>query len=215
MKLYLTPGACSLASHIALHEGDVAFDAVKVDLKAKRTDDGREYLDVNPKGYVPALEFDDGEVLTENIAILSWISDRADLAGPAGELARHRLLETLAFISTELHKKFAPFFDPSATQMEKDRAAQVIGRRLRFLAAQMNDDYLYGPDLSVADAYLFVMLTWAKKFGLTIPEPLELFFNRMADRPAVRMALEHEWLEDETAGASRSHATFEPRTNGH
>src|SRR5437868_6598020 len=109
MKLYLTPGACSLADHIALHEAGLDFDRVKVDLEAKRTEDGRDYSQINPKGYVPALEFDDGEVLTENIAVLSFIADRAPQLTPEVRLGHWRLLEMLAFISTEIHKSFKPF----------------------------------------------------------------------------------------------------------
>src|SRR5579864_1069587 len=108
MKLYLSPGACSLADHIALHEAGLDFDRIKVDLKAKRTEDGRDYSQINPKGYVPALEFDDGEVLTENIAILSVAADKAPALTPAGQFGRFRLLEMLAFISTEIHKAFKP-----------------------------------------------------------------------------------------------------------
>ena len=104
MKLYLTSGACSLADHIALHEAGMTFEAVKVDLKTKRTEDGRDFNQINPKGYVPALELENGEVLTENVAIMTLVNDRARLAGPEGDLGRYRLIEMLTFISTEIHK---------------------------------------------------------------------------------------------------------------
>ena len=199
MKLYLAPGACSLADHIALHEADIAFDRVTVDLKARRTEDGRDYAQINPKGYVPALEFDDGEVLTENIAILSWIADQAPKLSPAGALGRFRLLEALAYISTEIHKGFKPFFRPGATDAEKADASQAIGKRLAFLADGLSRDYLFGGQVSVADIYLFVMLTWAKKNAIPLPTPLPAFFARMMARPAVQLALKHEGLEQKAA----------------
>ena len=195
MKLYLAPGACSLADHIALHEAGIEFDRVTVDLKAKKTESGEDFTRINPKGYVPALEFDDGQVLTENIAILSWIADRSDLGGPGGDLSRVRLLETLAFISTEIHKQFKPFFS-GGTDEAKAGARQTIEKRLGFLADGLKGDYLFGDKVSVADAYLFVMLLWAAKNGLSIPNPLEAFAERMKQRPAVRLALEHEGLTE-------------------
>ena len=199
MKLYLTPGACSLADHIALHEADIDFDRVTVDLKAKQTEDGRDYAQINPKGYVPALELDDGQVLTENIAILSWVSDRSPTLAPTGEMARIRLLEMLAYISTEIHKAFKPFFRPGATDAEKADAAQTIGKRLAFLADGLSRDYLFGGQVSVADIYLFVMLTWAKKNAIPLPPPLPAFFARMMARPAVQLALKHEGQEQQAA----------------
>lgn len=194
MKLYYSPGACSLADHIALHEAGIAFQRVKVDLKAKTTEDGGDYRRINPKGYVPALEFDDGEVLTENVAILSWIADRSELGGPNGDLSQARLLEALAFISTELHKQFKPFFSPDADDKAKAAARAMIEKRLGYLAERWRGDYLFGEQVSVADCYLFVMLMWAGKNGLSIPAPLQVFFERMGQRPAVRQALEHEGL---------------------
>jgi glutathione S-transferase len=195
MKLYFAPGACSLADHIALHEAGLEFDRVKVDLKAKRTEDGRDYARINPKGYVPALEFDDGEVLTENIAILSVVADKAPNLAPSGPLSRFRLLEMLAFISTEIHKGFKPFFKPDATAAEKAAAADQLGKRFGYIAGQMKGDYLFGK-VTVADAYLFVMCLWAQKNGLTLPDPLPAFVTRMKARPAVRLALEHEGLAE-------------------
>lgn len=193
MKLYFSPGACSLAGHIALHEAGLKFDRVKVDLKTHRTEDGGDFTKVNPKGYVPALELDDGSILTENIAILSWIADQAPDLAPTGPMGRYRLLEMLAFISTEIHKAFKPFFKPGASDAEKAEAGEQIGKRLRLLADGLKDDYLLG-GMSVVDAYLFVMLTWADKNGLTLPAGLEAYAARMRARPAVRLALEHEGL---------------------
>jgi glutathione S-transferase len=195
MKLYLAPGACSLADHIALHEAGLEFDRVKVDLKTGLTEDGRDYARINPKGYVPALEFDDGDVLTENIAILSVIADKAPDLLPTGPLGRFRLLEMLAFISTEIHKAFKPFFKPDATAAEKAAAADQLAKRFAYVAGQMKGDYLFGK-FTVADPYLFVMCLWAQKNGVALPDPLPAFVTRMKARPAVRLALEHEGLTE-------------------
>jgi glutathione S-transferase len=199
MKLYLAPGACSLADHIALHEADIDFDRVTVDLKAGRTDDGRDYGQINPKGYVPTLEMDDGQLLTENIAILSWVADRAPKLGLAGAMGRFRLLEALAYISTEIHKGFRPFFKTGASEADKAEAGRAIGKRLAFLADRLTSDYLFGGQVSVADIYLFVMLTWAKNNAIPLPAPLPAFFARMMARPAVQLALKHEGLEQKAA----------------
>lgn len=194
MKLYYSPGACSLADHIALHEAGLKFDRVKVDLKTKRTEDGRDFSAINPKGYVPALELEDGQVLTENIAILSWISDQAPALALKVPLGRYRLLEMLAFISTEIHKSFKPYFKPDASDAEKAAAGQQIGNRLSQLADRMASDFVLGDSMTVADAYLFVMLMWAAKNGVSIPASLTAYSERLKARPAVRLSLEHEGL---------------------
>jgi len=194
MKLYLTPGACSLADHIALHEAGLAFDRVKVDLRTKRTEDGGDFTEVNPKGYVPALVLDDGQLLTENVAILSWVAERAPELAPGGEMGRIRLIEMLAFIATELHTSFARHFFPT-TDAEKQVAEDIIRRRLGFIAARLEGDYLFGSEFSVADAYLYVMLRWAGMKSLNLPEPLPALFDRVHARPAVRLALQHEGLD--------------------
>ena len=193
MKLYLTPGACSLAEHIALHEAGLAFDHVRVDLRTKRTEDGGDFNEVNPKGYVPALVLDDGQSLTENVAILAWIADRAPELAPEGELGRIRLIETLAFIATELHKTFVRSLFPTSDE-DRKVAQEMIGRRLGFLAERLAGDYLFGDEVSAADAYLYVMLRWAGMQGLEVPEPLAAFAQRMEARPAVRQALQDEGL---------------------
>ena len=194
MKLYYSPGACSLADHIALHEAGLTFDVVKVDLQAKLTEDGQDFTAINPKGYVPVLVLDDGETITENVAVLDYIAQAAPALVPQVKLARTRLLEMLAYISTELHKSFKPFFSPDATEAEKAKASAMIGKRLSFLAERMAGDYLFGDAPTVADAYLFVMLTWATKNGIALPAPLDAYAARMKERPAVRAALEHEGL---------------------
>lgn len=194
MKLYYSPGACSLADHIALAEAGIPVDLVKVDLKAKRLEDGGDYAAINPKGYVPALQFDDGRVLTENIAILFWIAERdAKLAGPDDPDGYARLLEALAYISTEVHKGFKPLFS-GAAEPDKQAARQQIAKRLGFLAERLKDDYLLGERFSVADAYLFVMLRWSSDMGVDIPAPLQTYMRRLQDRPAVARALSEEGL---------------------
>ena len=193
MKLYLAPGACSLADHIALHEAGLEFDRVKVDLRIKRTEDGRDFTEINPKGYVPALVLDDGQLLTENVGILYWVAERAPKLAPGGDLGRIRLIEMLAYLATELHKPFVRHFFPTS-DAEKKVAAETIGRRLGFVSERLQDDYLFGREASVADAYLYVMLRWARMSGLSVPEPLPAFYDRMEARPAVRLALQHEGL---------------------
>ncbi len=193
MKLYFSPGACSLADHIALHEAALTFDHEKVDLKAHRTESGEDYYAINPKGYVPALRLDSGEVLSENIAILDWITHQAPGLKPAGPMGHTDHLEALAFVSTEIHKSFKPFFAGGSDE-DKAKAAAVIGKRLTYLADTMAGDYLFGADLSAADCYLFVMLLWSDKFGVTAPERLLAFKERMLGRDAVRKAMTHEGL---------------------
>jgi glutathione S-transferase len=146
---------------------------------------------------------------------MTFISDHARMAGPDGDLGRYRLIEMLTFISTEIHKQFKPYFDPSADQAQKDKAAETIDKRLRYLAGRMTDDYLFGDEFSVADGYLFTMLTWAKGNQLAIPERLEHFFKRMLDRPAVALALHHEGLDGKFDTSRReSDDPFEARTAG-
>jgi glutathione S-transferase len=193
MKLYLAPGACSLADHIALHEAGLTFDRIRVDLRAKRTEDGRNFNEINPKGYVPALMLDDGQLLTENVAILCWVAERAPKLAPSGDLGRIRLIEMLAFIATELHKPFVRAFFPTG-DAEKEAARGTIDRRFRFIADRLAGDYLFGRECSVADAYLYVMLRWACMTELNASEPLPTFAGRMEGRPAVRLALQHEGL---------------------
>jgi glutathione S-transferase len=193
MKLYLAPGACSLADHIALREAGIDFEPVKVDLRTKRTENGEDFNAINPKGYVPALVFDDGQLLTENAAILSWIANRAPELAPEGEMGRIRLIETLSFLSSELHKPFGRLFFP-VDDADKQAATKAINRRLAFLANRLQGDYLFGGQFSAADAYLFVMLQWAQNMGIEAPEPLAAFRERVKARPAVQEALREEGL---------------------
>jgi glutathione S-transferase len=193
MKLYLTPAACSLADHIALREAGLGFDAVRVDLETRRTERGEDFTEVNPKGYVPALVLDDGQVLTENAAILSWVAERAPGLAPGGELGRARLVEALAFIGSEVHKPFVRLMFPTG-DAERDAAREIIGQRLAHVADRMRGDFLFGDAFTVADAYLYVMLRWAKMLGVDAPDPLPAFAARVEARPAVQAALRHEGL---------------------
>jgi len=193
MKFYYAPGACSLADHIALHEAGLSFDHEKVDLKTKRTEGGVDFSTINPKGYVPALTLDSGETLSENIAILDWIALQDSKLAPSGPMGHTHLLEALAFISTEIHKSFKPFF-AGAGDNDKAKAGEMIGKRMGYLADTMRGDYLFGSTVSVADFYLFVMLLWAKKFGVEPPAPLVAYRERMMTLPSVQKAMKHEGL---------------------
>lgn len=191
MKLYYAPGACSLADHIALLEAGLDFELERVDLKRKTTASGADFTAINAKGYVPALVLDDGEMLTENIAVLDWIATRHPALGLEGPLGRTRLLEALAYISTEIHKDFKPFFAGAGTE-EKLRAQAQIIRRLQWLVERMRKPYLFGSEPTVADFYLFVTLRWAAKFGIVVPEPLAGLREHMLTRPNVQAAIEFE-----------------------
>jgi glutathione S-transferase len=193
MKLYYSPGACSLAGHIALHEAGLAFEHERVNLKTKETEHGADFKALNPKGYVPALQLEGGEVVTENIAVLDFIADRSQLLRPAGPFGRTRQLELLAFISTELHKSFKPFFAGGSDE-EKAKAKAAIEGRFALLAESLQTDYLTGDAVGVADFYLFVMMLWAGKMGVDIPAPLAALRDRLMDRESVRTALKHEGL---------------------
>lgn len=190
MKLYFTPGACSLADHIALLEVGAQFEAEAVDLRTKKTASGADYLAINPKGYVPTLLLEDGGILTENVAMLDWIAEQYPQLRRASPMARTRQLEMLVFISTEIHRAYKPMWH--GTEAEKESARASIPRLYDFTASQMQGDYLFGDEPSVADFYLFVTLRWAAKAGVSVPEPLLRLQWRMEQRPAVRTALARE-----------------------
>jgi glutathione S-transferase len=185
MKLYFSPGACSLADHIALLEVGAKFETEAVDIRTKRTASGEDFHTINPNGYVPALVLDDCEVLTENIALLDWISEQYPQLRRNGSLSRTRQLEMLAFISTEIHIAFKPLWH-GAGEADKQRAREKVASLLAFTAGRMQGDYLFGPELSAADCYLFVMLRWAGKFDIAMPDPLVRLQRRMEQRPAVQ-----------------------------
>jgi glutathione S-transferase len=193
MKLYYSPLDCSLAAHIALLEAGATFERESVDLKTKRTASGADFNDVTPKGYVPALVLDDGEVLTENIAILDWLATKYPTLGVSGELGRTRLLEALAFISTEVHRAFKPMWH-TGNDIQKAQAKETISRLLDNLAESRDGDFLFGATPSVADFYLFVMLLWAERFEVRTPEAFVALRRRMVSRPAAQAALREEGL---------------------
>jgi glutathione S-transferase len=191
MKLYYSPGACSLASHIALLESGLDFELERVDLKSKLTESGADFTAINTKGYVPALVLDSHDVVTENIAVLDWIASQAPKLGLDGPLGRTRLLQALAYVSTEIHKSFKPFFT-GASEEDKAKGGQYINKRLRWLADRKVGRFLFGNEPSVADFYLFVTLRWASKFNIAIPEGLVALQMRMMERPRVQSAIEFE-----------------------
>jgi glutathione S-transferase len=168
------------------------FDLEKVELQTHKLGDGRSYCEINPKGYVPALQFDDGEVLTENVAILTAIADRYPALIPPGQFGRYRLLEMLAYLST--HKSFHPLFSPAASDAEKEEAKAEIGKKLEFITSMLKGPYLFGEKATGADAYLFTMLLWAGKQKIALSEPLRLLVQHMRSRPTVKAALRQEGL---------------------
>ena len=200
MKLYYSPGACSLSPHIALLEAGLPYDLVKVDLKAKKLENGDDYLKVNPKGQVPALGLDNGELVTEGPVIVQMIADKASAKNlaPARDTAeRYKLQEWLNFITTEVHKNFSPMFSPvladDAKAFFKDR---VMGK-FKYIDSQLaGRDYLMGKQFTVADGYLFTMLSWADrmKFDLAAMPNLVAYKARVGARPMVQQALTKEGL---------------------
>lgn len=196
MKLYNASGSCSSASHIALIEAGLEFEVVELDLRTDRKlPDGRHLDDVNPKGYVPALELDDGSVLTENIAILQYIADLnpdARLAPPSGTRARTRLQEWLGYINSEVHKTFSPFFALELPPEVRDYFSQRLDTRLGYIDAQLEGrDYLMGDTFSVADAYLFVVVGWGPMVGYSISghPTMAAWHARIGERDSVKTAL--------------------------
>jgi glutathione S-transferase len=199
MKLYIAPGSCSLGPHIAMREAGLSFDVEKVDLRAKKTADGGDYRAVNPKGAVPALRLDDGQVLTEGSAIYQYIADQKPekhLAPPAGKMERYRLQEWLNYIASEIHKGlsvlFRPGLSPENQQMFKDR----VGMQFDFLSKNLEArNYLMGDTYTVADSYLYAIVSqWPPKFGMDVAKwpVLKAYLDRIAARPAVQATLKAE-----------------------
>jgi glutathione S-transferase len=191
MKLYYAPGACSLATHIALLEAGIEFDLERVDLKRKVTETGADFTSINSKGYVPALVLDGGELITENLAVLDWITVQFPDLGLERALGRTRMLESLAYLATEIHKGFKPFWHAANTEAKADAEIQLINR-LQWLGERMEGRCLFGDQPTVADYYLFVMLRWTVKFGIAIPEALSAFQTRILARPNVQAAIDFE-----------------------
>ena len=206
MKLYYSPGACSQAPHILLHEIGLEHDAERVDLKTKTLENGSDYLKINPKGAVPALELVSGEVLTENAVILQYLGDRTawpEVLPPLGNFRRYRVLELLNFITTELHKRFSFLFNREATDEFKTFVKGDLGKKLSWIDQRLGDGpFLMGDELTLPDCYLFVMTRWADKMlGLDQWPNLRCFHERMMQRDSVRHVLRLEGLlEAEPAG---------------
>ena len=201
MKLYYFPGACSMAVDIALREAGVNFELEKVDLMSpeRKTESGKNYLDINPKGYVPALELDNGEVLTEAAVALQYIADQnpgSGLAPQAGSMERYRLMEMLHFLSTELHKQFGGLFNPQATEQQRQEALENIGKRMSFINERLGDGFLMGDQFTVADCYFGTILGWCQHLQVDLsPWPnIGAYAGRVMQRPAVQETLKAEGL---------------------
>jgi glutathione S-transferase len=198
MKLYLSPGAGSLSPHIALREAGLSFEIEKVDLKTGKYGKDRDFKKINPKGYVPTLQFEDGSILTEGPAIVQWIADQVPekhLAPTAGTMERYHLIEWLNFIATELHKQFSPLFNPASSDDAKQRQRDLLARRFDYVQAAMgNHLYLMGETFTVADGYLFTVLSWTRFVGIDMAKwpQLAAFFDRVGARPKVQAALAAE-----------------------
>ena len=200
MKLYYSPGACSLSPHIALREAGLAFEPVLASTKSHQLADGTDYYGINPKGYVPLLELDNGERLSEGPAIVQYIADQVpakNLAPANGTLARYRLQEWLNFITTELHKSFSPLFTPAMPEEGKAIYRTRLDGRFKYVNEQLEGKaHLMGEHFTVADAYLFVVSSWAPRVGVDITglATLQAYLARVGARPAVQEALRAEGL---------------------
>ena len=200
MKLYYSPGACSLSAHIALHESGLAFEAIPAPTKTHKLPDGTDYYTINPLGYVPLLELDDGTRLAEGPAIVQYVADQAPdkhLAPANGTLARYQLQAWLTFISTELHKNFSPLFNPATPDVYKDTIKERLNGRLAWVDSQLaGKDFLMGAQFSVADGYLFTVTNWAPRVGVDITGLAHIvaFRARVSARAGVQAALRAEGL---------------------
>ncbi len=200
MKLYYTPGACSLAAHIALEEAGLQYDLERVDLATHKTEKGEDYYGINPKGYVPALRLDDGSLLTEVGVVLQYIADKAPekkLAPAYGTMERYRLMEWLTFISSEVHKGYSPLFNPAfPADAAKAQLAKIGGRYELLNKTLEKSQFLMGDQFSIADIYLYVPLLWSMGKGPDIKNlsNLSAYFGRIAERPTVKKVLVDEGL---------------------
>ena len=200
MKLYYSPGACSLSAHITLHESGLKFTHLAAPTKTHQLEDGTDYYTINPLGYVPLLELDDGTRLTEGPAIVQYVADQVPdkkLAPPNGTVARAQLQSWLNFISTELHKGFSPLFNPATPAEYKTIVVEKLLSRLKWVDAQLaGKQYLMGDTFSVADPYLFTVTNWAPRVGVDLSSLANLaaFRDRVAARPAVQAAMREEGL---------------------
>ncbi|WP_445335330.1 glutathione transferase GstA [Citrobacter koseri] len=200
MKLFYKPGACSLASHITLRESGIDFTLDGVDLAKKRLENGDDYFAVNPKGQVPALLLDDGTLLTEGVAIMQYLADSVpdrQLLAPTGTISRYKTLEWLNYIATELHKGFTPLFRPDTPEEYKPIVRAQLEKKLRYVNdALLEGQCLYGQRFTIADAYLFTVLRWAKAVKLNMEglSHIDVYMARVAERPCVAAALKAEGL---------------------
>jgi glutathione S-transferase len=200
MKLYFSPGACSLAPHIVANELGVAIDVEKVDAKEKKTASGADFWAINPKGYVPALVLDDGQVLTEGPVISQYLADKkpgSGLAPANGTLERYRLQEVLGYINSEIHKTYSPLFNPATPEETRNERKEYLKKRYAYLERLLaKGPYLFGETFTVADAYLFTVTNWARHLKLDLSgfPALNAFQERVAARPAVQAAMKAEGL---------------------
>ena len=200
MKLYYSSGACSLSPHIVALEAGIALPLEKVDGKAKRTEGGADFWQINPKGYVPALALDNGELLTEGPAIVQYLADlkpESGLAPANGTLARYRLQEMLGYINSEIHKTYSPLFNKELPRETRDERKEYLRKRYKLLDERLQGrDYLFGDQFTVADAYLFAVTNWAKLVGLDLTDfpNIAAFQQRVGARPAVQAAMKEEGL---------------------
>ena len=200
MKLYYSPGACSLSPHIALREAGLNFELEQVDLKAKKTKTGADFTQINPKGQVPALKLDNGEVLTEGPAVVQYIADQkpaSGLAPAAGSIGRYRLQEWLNFLTSEIHKSFSPLFRPNTPEDYKPIIKETLAAKFGHLDKHLaGKSYLMGDQFTVADAYCFTVVGWSKyhKMDLGTWPNLKAYMDRVAARPKVQEALKAEGL---------------------
>ncbi|CAM3552081.1 glutathione transferase GstA [Rouxiella silvae] len=201
MKLYYKPGACSLSPHIVLREAGIDFTITRVDLATKKTEHGDDFFEVNPKGQIPTLLLDDGTILTEGVAIVQYIADQKpdrQLLPEVGSLARYHALEWLNYVATELHKGFSPLFNPKTPDEFKVVTREALDKKFAYVNSSLKGkQFLLGNRFSVADAYLFTVMGWAKalKFDLSALSDLNEYLDRVASRPAVDAALVAEGLK--------------------
>jgi len=202
MKLFYKSGACSMAAHILLNEAGATYSLEKVDTESGTTESGTAYAGINPRGYVPALKLEDGAVLTENVAILTWLADQFPQFGPQAEtspLQKYRMLETLSFLTAELHKAFSPFFSGKTfTPEETSGHHAVLKKKISQFEAMLPDnaDYLLGSNFSAVDAYAFVILNWTNFIGVSLAEwpRTQAYVSRISARPATQRTLQEEGL---------------------
>jgi glutathione S-transferase len=196
MKLYYSPGACSLSPHIVANEAGIPLELVWVDIHTHKTETGEDFYKINPKGYVPALQLDEGYILTEGPVVVQYLADLkpGSCLIPASGYARYKVLEWLAFINSEIHKNFEPLFG-TATDVEKKEAKEKIMMRFGCVSGALGThDFLTGDNFTAADAYLFVITTWAHHLKIDMPANFHAFFSRISKRPAVHAAMKEEGL---------------------